>query len=106
VVPFPPCGTPLLGCLLAWTLVLAPRFLFSPFLGCFHSIKFGKVSSSSVVGTPKVLFVLVCDGHLLIGSSQKIIKSSFGQSQNRCVQSPLWVAFVSCKRVNLWAKDM
>jgi hypothetical protein len=26
----PPCGPPLLGCLLAWTSVLAPCFLFSP----------------------------------------------------------------------------
>jgi hypothetical protein len=35
VAPFPPCGPPLLGSLLAWTSVLAPCFLFSPFLGCF-----------------------------------------------------------------------
>jgi hypothetical protein len=28
-------STPLLGCLLAWTLVLAPCFFFSPFLECF-----------------------------------------------------------------------
>jgi len=28
VVPFPPGGPPLLGCLFAWTLVLAPLFLF------------------------------------------------------------------------------
>ncbi len=40
-----PCGPPLLGCLLAWTSVLAPRFLFSPLLGCCLSIKFGRVSS-------------------------------------------------------------
>jgi len=36
---------PLLGCLLAWTLVLAPCFYFSPFLGCFLFIKFGRASS-------------------------------------------------------------
>jgi hypothetical protein len=35
VVPFPGGGAPLLGCLLAWTLVLAPCFFFSPFLECF-----------------------------------------------------------------------
>jgi hypothetical protein len=35
VIPFPPSGPPLLSCLLAWTLVLAPCFFFSPFLGCF-----------------------------------------------------------------------
>jgi len=46
VVPFPPCGLPLLGCLLAWTLVLAPYFFFSPFLGCLLFIEFGRVSSS------------------------------------------------------------
>ncbi len=46
MVPFPPCGPPLLGCLLAWTLVLAPCFLFSPFIGCFLSTKFGRVSSN------------------------------------------------------------
>ncbi len=45
VVPFSACGLPLLGCLLAWTLVLASYFFFSPFLGCFLFIKFGKVSS-------------------------------------------------------------
>jgi hypothetical protein len=28
VVPLLPCGLPLLGCLLAWTLVLAPCFFF------------------------------------------------------------------------------
>jgi len=41
VVPFPPCGLPLLGCLLAWTLVLAPCFFFSHFLGCLLFMKFG-----------------------------------------------------------------
>jgi hypothetical protein len=40
VVPFPPCGLPLLGCLLAWTLVLAPCFFFSHFLGCLLFMKF------------------------------------------------------------------
>ncbi len=38
VVPFPPCGLPLLfwAVCFAWTLVLAPLFLFSlPFLGAF-----------------------------------------------------------------------
>jgi hypothetical protein len=45
VVPFPSCGPHLLGCLLAWTLFLAPCFFFSPFLGCFPFLKFGKVSS-------------------------------------------------------------
>jgi len=47
VIPFPPCGLRLLCCLLAWTLVLAPGFFFSPLFGCFHFIKFGRVSSSS-----------------------------------------------------------
>jgi hypothetical protein len=32
VVPFRSYGTPLLGCLLAWTLVLALSFFFSPLL--------------------------------------------------------------------------
>jgi hypothetical protein len=32
--------------LIARTFVLAPCFLFSPFLGCFLSIKFGRVSSA------------------------------------------------------------
>jgi hypothetical protein len=45
VVPLPPCDSPLFGCLLAWTLVLAPCFFFSPFLGCSLLMKFGKVSS-------------------------------------------------------------
>ncbi len=45
VVPLPPCGPPVLGCLLAWTLVLALCFFFSPFLGCFLFVKFGRVSS-------------------------------------------------------------
>jgi len=45
VVPFSLCGTPLLGCLLAWTLVLQLCFFFSPFLGCFLFIRFGRVSS-------------------------------------------------------------
>jgi hypothetical protein len=31
--------------LLVWTLVLAPCFFFSSFLGCFLFMKFGKVSS-------------------------------------------------------------
>jgi hypothetical protein len=44
VVPFPPGGPSRLGCLLAWTLVLAACFFFSPFLGCLHFIKFGGVS--------------------------------------------------------------
>jgi hypothetical protein len=46
MVPFPLGGPPLLGYLFAWTLVLAPCFFFSPFLGCFLFIKFGRVSSS------------------------------------------------------------
>jgi hypothetical protein len=33
------------GCLLAWTLVLASCFFFSPLLGCFVFIKVGRVSS-------------------------------------------------------------
>ncbi len=41
VVPF----LPHLGCSLTSTLVLAPCFFFSPFLGCFLLIKFGRVSS-------------------------------------------------------------
>ncbi len=45
VVPFPACGPPLLGCLLAWTLFLAPRSFFSPFSGCFLFMKFGRISS-------------------------------------------------------------
>jgi hypothetical protein len=45
VVPLPPCGPPVLGCFLAWTLVLALCFFFSPFLGCFLLVKFGRVSS-------------------------------------------------------------
>jgi hypothetical protein len=40
VVPFPPCGLPLLGYLFAWTLVLAP-FFFPHFLRCLLFIKFG-----------------------------------------------------------------
>jgi hypothetical protein len=32
VVPFPICGPPHLGYLLAWILILAPCFFFSPFL--------------------------------------------------------------------------
>jgi hypothetical protein len=32
VVPFPPCGPPRSGCLLAWTSILAPCFFSSPFL--------------------------------------------------------------------------
>jgi hypothetical protein len=39
-------GPTSLGCLLAWTLVLAPCLFFSPLLGCLLLIKFGKVSSS------------------------------------------------------------
>ncbi len=39
----PPCGLLLLGYLLAWTLVLAPCFFLSPFLGCFLFIKFDRV---------------------------------------------------------------
>jgi len=66
VVPFPPCGPPLLGCLLAWTWVLAPCYFSSPFLGCFLSIKFGRVSShldsayvkSLVVHITKPLLIL------------------------------------------------
>jgi hypothetical protein len=46
VVPFPPRGSPLLGCLLAWTLVLTPCFFFSPFIVCFLFTEFGRVSSS------------------------------------------------------------
>jgi hypothetical protein len=45
VVPLPSCGPPLLDCLLAYILVLAPCFFFSPFLGCFLFMKFGRVSS-------------------------------------------------------------
>jgi hypothetical protein len=45
VVPFPAGGLPPLGCLLARTLVLGPCFFFSPFLGRFLYIKFGRVSS-------------------------------------------------------------
>ncbi len=45
VVPFPAGGLPPSGCLLVWTLVLAPCFFFSSFLGCFLFMKFGKVSS-------------------------------------------------------------
>ncbi len=41
-----PRGLPLFGCLLAWTLVLAPCFFISPFLGFFLFIKVGRVSSS------------------------------------------------------------
>ncbi len=46
VVHLSPCGMSLLGCLLAWTLVLAVLFLFSLpfFLGCFLFMKFGRVS--------------------------------------------------------------
>ncbi len=43
MVPFPPCGPPCLGHLLAWTVVLAPCFFFSPFFGSFLFIKFGRV---------------------------------------------------------------
>ncbi len=43
MVPLSPCGLLLLGFLLAWTLVLAPCFFFSPFLGCFLFIKFDRV---------------------------------------------------------------
>ncbi len=39
-------GPTSLGCLLAWTLVLAPCLFFFPLLGCLLFIKFGKVSSS------------------------------------------------------------
>ncbi len=35
VVPLPPCGLPLLGCMVAWTLVLVRSFFFFPLLGCF-----------------------------------------------------------------------
>jgi hypothetical protein len=42
VVPFPHYGLLLLSCLLVQTLVLAPCFFFSPFLGCFLKIKFGR----------------------------------------------------------------
>ncbi len=35
----------LVGLFACLNLVLAPCFLFSPFLGCFLSIKFGRVSS-------------------------------------------------------------
>ncbi len=41
----PPCGSRLLGCLVASTLVQAPFFFFSPFLGFFLFIKVGRVSS-------------------------------------------------------------
>jgi hypothetical protein len=56
VVPLPPCGPPLLGCMVAWTLVLVPSFFFSPFawvlsiyffspfFGCFLFMKFDRVS--------------------------------------------------------------
>ncbi len=43
-VHFPACGSRLLGCLLAWTLVQALFFFSSPFLGCFLFIKVGRVS--------------------------------------------------------------
>lgn len=43
MVPLSPCGLLLLGFLLAWTLVLAPCFFFSPFLGCFLFVKFDRV---------------------------------------------------------------
>jgi len=49
VIPLLPCGLPLLGCLLAWTLVLAPCFFFSCFLGCFLVIQFGRVSSHQLI---------------------------------------------------------
>jgi len=43
-----PAKKPFLGCLLASTLVFAPCFFFSPFLGGFlFLLKFGRVSSFS-----------------------------------------------------------
>jgi hypothetical protein len=47
LVPLPPSGSPFLGCLLAWTLVFAPCFFFSPFLGVlsFYKIWQGFIKS-------------------------------------------------------------
>ncbi len=72
MVPFPPCGPPLLGCLLAWTLVLAPCFLFSPFLGCFLSIKFGRVSSHLDSGYVKSLVVHITKPLLILQKKVQI----------------------------------
>jgi hypothetical protein len=52
---FPPGGLPPLDCLLAWTVVLAPCFFFSPFFGGFLFIKFGRFHHFRVItkGGPK-----------------------------------------------------
>jgi hypothetical protein len=49
VVPFPPCGPPLLGCLLAWTssVLLAPCFLF---LSLSWVLSFSKVYQGFIKG--------------------------------------------------------
>ncbi len=53
MVPFPPRGASLLGCLLAQTLILTLYFCFYPFLRCFLFMKFGRVSSikSCILGS-------------------------------------------------------
>jgi hypothetical protein len=78
VVSFPPAAPPHLGCLLAWTLVLAPCFFFSPFLGCFLFFKkFGnpwilsfqlikKIGKMSQIHTRSLIF--------LIKKTQKIVR--------------------------------
>ncbi len=83
VVPFPPCGLPHFGCLLTWTLVLASCLFFSPFLGCFLFIKFGKVSS--------VGFNFFCKYLVNVTSSWFIHKPLFLD-----VVDPLTIVFVDC----------
>ncbi len=56
---------PLLGGLPAWTLVLAPCFFFSPFLGRFLLMEFGRVSS--IAFTSCVRFAQVVYGYPCLG---------------------------------------
>ncbi len=99
VVPFPPCGLLLLGCLLPWTLVLCPLFFFSPFLGCFLFLKFGRVSLVTCVWNTKCLgfFIAKFTFSFLHTSLCQIVKSTLlllyfwlsFQVQVSCLPTPL-----------------
>ncbi len=101
VFPFPPCGLPLLGCLLARTSVLGPCFLFSPFLSiklcrvCFFCWSSWDLPTSchtlSTIGKPFMSMGAPRWFHNISTYNGKVIEySSKGQLQHMFIEQLLY----------------
>jgi hypothetical protein len=87
VVPFPPCGPPLLGCLLAWSWVLAPLFLCLSLSGM---LSFCKVRQGFITIT---LFWTSILSHMVCPKFDSLVSNveKKGQSKGSTFVSILWL---------------